>query len=73
MSAALTARRLQLAEARYRSLWFDTPESEEALVERLAWAESEGVEVAVVGLGSNLLVADEGFPGLVLKLAGDLA
>jgi UDP-N-acetylmuramate dehydrogenase len=53
--------------------WFDTPESEEALVERLAWAENEGVEVAVVGLGSNLLVADEGFPGLVLKLAGDLA
>jgi UDP-N-acetylmuramate dehydrogenase len=53
--------------------WFDTPESEEALVERLAWAESEGVEVAVVGLGSNLLVADEGFPGLVVKLAGDLA
>jgi len=53
--------------------WFDTPESEEALVERLAWAESEGVEVAVVGLGSNLLVADEGFPGLVLKLTGDLA
>jgi UDP-N-acetylmuramate dehydrogenase len=53
--------------------WFDTPESEEALVERLAWAENEGVEVAVVGLGSNLLVADEGFPGLVLKLAGDLS
>ena len=53
--------------------WFDTPESEEALVERLAWAEREGVEVAVVGLGSNLLVADEGSPGLVLKLAGGLA
>ena len=29
--------------------------------------------VAVVGLGSNLLVADEGFDGLVLKLAGTLA
>jgi UDP-N-acetylenolpyruvoylglucosamine reductase len=29
--------------------------------------------VAVVGLGSNLLVADEGVDGLVLKLAGDLA
>jgi UDP-N-acetylmuramate dehydrogenase len=53
--------------------WFDTPESEEALVDRLAWAEREGLEVAVVGLGSNLLVADDGFPGLVLKLAGDLA
>jgi UDP-N-acetylmuramate dehydrogenase len=29
--------------------------------------------VATVGLGSNLLVADEGFDGLVLKLAGELA
>jgi two-component system, NarL family, sensor kinase len=27
ISAALTARRLRVAEARYRSLWFDTPES----------------------------------------------
>ena len=70
----------QVALSRYTTLgtggparWFDTPESEEALVERLAWAEREGVEAAVVGLGSNLLVADDGFPGLVLKLAGDLA
>jgi UDP-N-acetylenolpyruvoylglucosamine reductase len=31
------------------------------------------VPVSVVGLGSNLLVADEGVDGLVLKLAGDLA
>jgi UDP-N-acetylenolpyruvoylglucosamine reductase len=29
--------------------------------------------VAVVGLGSNLLVADEGVEGLVLKLSGELA
>jgi UDP-N-acetylmuramate dehydrogenase len=29
--------------------------------------------VATIGLGSNLLVADEGFDGLVLKLAGELA
>jgi UDP-N-acetylenolpyruvoylglucosamine reductase len=29
--------------------------------------------VSVVGLGSNLLVADEGVDGLVLKLAGELA
>ena len=27
----------------------------------------------MVGLGSNLLVADEGFPGVVLKLSGELA
>lgn len=70
----------RVALSRYTTLgtggparWFDTPESEEALVDRLAWADREGVAVAVVGLGSNLLVADDGFPGLVLKLAGDLA
>jgi UDP-N-acetylenolpyruvoylglucosamine reductase len=53
--------------------WLALPETVEELVERLAWAEREGLPVAVVGLGSNLLVADEGFPGLVLKLAGGLA
>jgi UDP-N-acetylmuramate dehydrogenase len=40
----------------------------ERLVELLAWAEAEGHEVGVVGSGSNLLVADDGFHGLVLKL-----
>ena len=29
--------------------------------------------MATIGLGSNLLVADEGFDGLVLKLGGELA
>ena len=53
--------------------WFAEPASVEELVERLEWASREGLQVAVVGLGSNLLVADEGFPGLVLKLAGELA
>jgi UDP-N-acetylenolpyruvoylglucosamine reductase len=53
--------------------WFDSPETVDELVERLAWAAGEGLPVAVVGLGSNLLVADEGFPGVVLKLAGELA
>ena len=32
-----------------------------------------GMPVATIGLGSNLLVADEGVDALVLKLAGDLA
>jgi UDP-N-acetylmuramate dehydrogenase len=32
-----------------------------------------GMPVATIGLGSNLLVADEGFDGLVLRLGGDLA
>jgi UDP-N-acetylenolpyruvoylglucosamine reductase len=51
---------------------FARPETEEELVELLAWAEAEGHPVEVVGSGSNLLVADDGVPGLVLKLAGEL-
>jgi UDP-N-acetylmuramate dehydrogenase len=53
--------------------WFATPEEPDALVELLRWAADWGVPVAPVGLGSNLLVADTGFPGLALKLSGDLA
>jgi UDP-N-acetylmuramate dehydrogenase len=49
------------------------PETLEELKEALAWAAERGLEVAAVGLGSNLLVADEGFDGLVVKLAGELA
>ena len=45
----------------------------ERLLELLSWAGAEGLEVGVVGSGSNLLVADEGVSGLVLKLDGDLA
>ena len=47
--------------------------SEAALVEALAFARAEGLAVGVVGSGSNLLVSDEGFRGLVIKLEGDLA
>src|SRR5439155_3098343 len=39
----------------------------------LAWASREGLQVGVVGSGSNLLVADLGFRGLVLKLDDELA
>jgi UDP-N-acetylenolpyruvoylglucosamine reductase len=46
---------------------------EEQLLELLAWAAAAGVPVSVVGSGSNLLVADRGVPGLVLKLDRDLA
>jgi UDP-N-acetylmuramate dehydrogenase len=43
-------------------------------LERLvAWAAGEGVEVGVVGSGSNLLVADDGVRGLVVKLDRDLS
>jgi len=53
--------------------WFARPGDEEALVDALRWADEEGLAVGVVGSGSNLLVADEGFHGLALKLNGELA
>jgi UDP-N-acetylenolpyruvoylglucosamine reductase len=43
------------------------------LLELLAWAHAAHVPVAVIGSGSNLLIADEGVAGLVLKLEGKLA
>lgn len=46
---------------------------QELLEELLAWAAAEGLEISVVGSGSNLLVADEGVTGLVVKLDGRLA
>jgi UDP-N-acetylenolpyruvoylglucosamine reductase len=53
--------------------FFAEPATVEELVEALAWAAERELPVAPVGLGSNLLVADEGFPGLALRLTGELA
>lgn len=53
--------------------WFGEPESEDALIAMLGWAREAGEPFAVIGLGSNLLPADSGYPGLVLRLAGGLA
>ena len=53
--------------------WFARPEDEGSLVAVLGWAETEGLPVGVIGSGSNLLVADDGFRGLAIKLDGKLA
>ena len=52
---------------------FARPQSLAELEQALAWADERGVPVATVGLGSNLLAADEGVDALVLRLAGGLA
>jgi UDP-N-acetylenolpyruvoylglucosamine reductase len=52
---------------------FARPESAEELGQALRFARERDLPVATVGLGSNLLIADRGFDGLVLKLAGALA
>lgn len=53
--------------------YFARAGSEEVLSELLTWAAAEGHEVGVVGSGSNLLVADSGVRGLVIKLDQALA
>jgi UDP-N-acetylenolpyruvoylglucosamine reductase len=52
---------------------FAGPETIDELGEALRYARDHGLDVATIGLGSNLLVADEGFDGVVLKLGGELA
>ena len=52
---------------------FARPRDLAELEEAIAWAGTRGLAVRVVGLGSNLLAADEGVDALVLRLAGELA
>jgi UDP-N-acetylenolpyruvoylglucosamine reductase len=70
----------QVPLARYTTLgtggaarWFARPETVGQLEEALAFAAERDVGVAVVGLGSNLLAADDGVDRLVLRLGGELA
>jgi UDP-N-acetylmuramate dehydrogenase len=69
-----------VALARYTTIgtggparWFARPETVDELRELLRWADGSGVAVEVIGLGSNLLVHDDGIDALVLKLSGELA
>ena len=49
--------------------YFVRAETEEAVPEALMFAESKGLPVFVLGGGSNVLIADAGFNGLVLQIA----
>jgi UDP-N-acetylmuramate dehydrogenase len=49
--------------------FFAHAEDEPAVAEALRWAAGRGLPVFVLGGGSNLVVGDAGFPGLVLKAA----
>ncbi|MGB6975071.1 MAG: UDP-N-acetylmuramate dehydrogenase [Terracidiphilus sp.] len=48
--------------------WFVAAESEEDVAEAAAWARGHAAPLFVLGGGSNLLVSDEGFNGLVLHV-----
>ena len=49
--------------------YFVEAKSEEEIVEAVLWAREHSVPLFVLGGGSNLLVRDAGFAGLVLKIA----
>ena len=53
--------------------YFTRVETLDRLERLLKWAQEATLDVGVVGSGSNLLVADEGVRGLVVKLDGELA
>jgi UDP-N-acetylmuramate dehydrogenase len=52
-------------EARY----FADISSKENLVEALMWAQEHTTRVVVIGGGSNLLIHDDGVPGLVIRMS----
>lgn len=49
--------------------WFAEADTEDALIEAVHFARHRHLRFFVLGGGSNLVVADEGFPGLVVHIA----
>ena len=48
--------------------WFADATTEDGVVEAVAWAQEHGTSLFILGGGSNLLVSDSGFNGLVLHI-----
>lgn len=48
--------------------WFVEAATEDEIVEAAEWAREKGTKLFVLGGGSNLLVSDAGFDGLVLRI-----
>jgi UDP-N-acetylmuramate dehydrogenase len=49
--------------------WFAEAATEAEIAEAVGFARERGLPLFPLGGGSNLLIADEGFPGLVLRIA----
>ena len=49
--------------------YFCEVRSEEDLVEAINWAQERNLPVFILGGGSNLVIADKGFSGLILRIA----
>jgi UDP-N-acetylmuramate dehydrogenase len=44
------------------------PNTEDEVIKALAWVKSQGLPLFVMGRGSNLVVSDQGYPGVILAL-----
>ena len=49
--------------------WFAEARSEQEITEACDWARERSIPLFVLGGGSNVLISDRGFPGLVLHIA----
>jgi UDP-N-acetylmuramate dehydrogenase len=47
--------------------WYVAPRQLDELYASLEWARSQGLPVTMLGAGSNLLVSDQGIPGLIIS------
>jgi UDP-N-acetylenolpyruvoylglucosamine reductase len=73
IETAVTLGRLTTLGAGGEARAFARPGSVDEVQEALRWAADQQLPVTTIGLGSNLLVADDGVDALVLKLDGELA
>lgn len=64
--------RMTTVRAGGRAEYFARVDDPERLVALLRWARDNAHQVHAIGSGSNLLVADDGVSGLVVRLDGDL-
>ena len=56
--------------------YFAEPATVEELTELMNYAKSNGLKVLILGLGSNMLISDDGFDGLVIRIGkkmGDIS
>jgi len=56
-----------------RARWYCVAPDVAAVERSVSAASADGLPLLVVGRGSNLVISDSGFPGLVLQLGGELA
>lgn len=51
-----------------RASWFTVARTESEIIEALEFAAEKGIEVFILGGGSNVLISDDGFDGLVVQI-----